>query len=114
MHSEMMRGFGGVPEGTHSTVREVVAVANELGVSAAQVALAWLRYRPAPVIPIIGARKFHQIEDNIRSLEVQLSPAHLDRLEKASAVSMGFPHDFMALDSVRTIVFGGMRDRIKA
>jgi aryl-alcohol dehydrogenase-like predicted oxidoreductase len=114
MHSEMMKGFGSVDESSHPTVREVVAVGKELGVSAAQVALAWLRYRLVPVIPIIGARKVAQIEDNIRSLEVKLSPEQLQRLEKASAVSLGFPHDFMAMDSVRAIVYGGMRDQIKA
>jgi len=47
-------------------VREVVAAGKELGVSAAQVALAWLRYRLVAVIPIIGARKLAQIEDYIR------------------------------------------------
>jgi aryl-alcohol dehydrogenase-like predicted oxidoreductase len=114
MHSEMMKGFGGIEESAHVTVREIVAVSKDLGVSAAQVALAWLRYRPVPVIPIIGARKLAQIEDNIRSLDVKLSPEHLDRLDKASAVSMGFPHDFMSLDPVKAIVFGGMRDRIAA
>ena len=114
MHSEMMKGFGAVEESAHATVREIVAVGKELGVSAAQVALAWLRYRPVPVIPIIGARKLTQIEDNIRSVDVKLSPEQLERLDKASAVSMGFPHDFMALDPVKAIVFGGMRDRIKA
>ena len=40
--------------------------------------------------------------------------AAIERLDKASVVSMGFPHDFMALDPVKSIVFGGMRDRIKA
>lgn len=114
MHTEMMQGFGSVEESIHTTVREVIAVGRELGVSAAQVALAWLRYCPVPVIPIIGARKLAQIEDNIRSLEVQLSPEQLARLDKATAVSLGFPHDFLALDPVRAITFGGMRDRIKA
>ena len=114
MHSEMMKGFGTVEESTHATVREIVAVGEELGVSAAQVALAWLRTRPVPVIPIIGARKLAQIEDNIRSLDVKFSSEQLQRLDKASAVSMGFPHDFMALEPVKAIVFGGMRDRIKA
>lgn len=114
MHSEMMKGFGSVEESTHATVREIVAVGKELGVSAAQVALAWLRSRPVPVIPIIGARKLSQLEDNIRSLAVTLSPAQLQRLDKATAVSGGFPHDFMALEPVRAIVFGGLRDRIKA
>jgi len=114
MHSPMMKGFGSADESTHAVVQEVVAIGKELGISAAQVALAWLRYRPVAVIPIIGARKLAQIEDNIRSVEVILSPAQLDRLEKATAVSMGFPHDFMALDPVRDIVSGGMWDRIKA
>jgi aryl-alcohol dehydrogenase-like predicted oxidoreductase len=113
MHSEMMKGFGTVEESTHATVREVVAVGKELGVSAAQVALAWLRTRPVPVIPIIGARKLDQIEDNLCSLDVKLSSEQLQRLDKISAVSMGFPHEFMELEPVKAIVFGGMRDRIK-
>jgi aryl-alcohol dehydrogenase-like predicted oxidoreductase len=114
MHSEMMKGFDSVEESTHAIVREIVAVSEELGVSAAQVALAWLRYRPVPVIPIIGARKVAQIEDNIRSLDVTLSPAQLQRLDKATAVSMGFPQNFMAMEPVKAMVFGGLRDRIKA
>jgi aryl-alcohol dehydrogenase-like predicted oxidoreductase len=114
MHSEMMKGFGSGEESVDDTVREVVAVGRELGVSAAQVALAWLRCRPVPVIPIIGARKLAQIEDNIRSVDVQLSPEQLERLDKATAVSLGFPHNFFALEPVRAIIFGGLRDRIKA
>jgi len=113
MHSEMGKAFGGVPETSHAAVREIVAVGKELGVSAAQVALAWLRYRPLPVIPIVGARKLAQIEDNIRSLQVTLSPEQLQRLDKTSAISLGFPHDFLAMAPVRAILYGGMRDRIK-
>jgi hypothetical protein len=47
-------------------------------------------------------------------LEVNLSPEQLQRLDKASAISLGFPHDFLTLDPVKAIVFGGLRDRIKA
>ena len=113
LHSEMGKVFGSVVENTHATVREVVAVGKDLGVSAAQVALAWLRQRPIPVIPIVGARKLSQFEDNLNSVDSQLSAAQLDRLDKASAVSLGFPNDFLALEPVRMIAFGGMRDRIK-
>src|SRR4030088_924166 len=45
MHSHQMRGFGSVEESAHTTVREIVAVGKELGVSAAQVGLARLGYR---------------------------------------------------------------------
>jgi aryl-alcohol dehydrogenase-like predicted oxidoreductase len=114
MHGEMAKAFGGVSESSYATVREIVAIGKELGVPAAQVALAWLRYRSVPVIPIIGARKLAQIEDNIHSLDVPLSPEQLQRLDHASAISLGFPHDFLALGPVKAVVFGGVRDRIKA
>lgn len=114
MHHEMMKGFGLGIDGSHATVREVVAVAQEIGTSAAQVALAWLRYRPVPVIPIIGARKLAQFEDNLRSLEIALSPGQLQRLDRASAIPLGFPHDFMSNPAVQSILYGGLRDRIKA
>ena len=114
MHGEMAKAFGGVSESSYATVREIVAIGKELGVPAAQVALAWLRYRSVPVIPIIGARKLAQIEDNIHSLDVPLSPEQLQRLDHASAISLGFPHDFLALGPVKAVVFGGLRDRIKA
>jgi aryl-alcohol dehydrogenase-like predicted oxidoreductase len=114
MHIQSGNGFSSMEETTQASVREVIAVGKELGVSAAQVALAWLRYRPVPVIPIIGARKLAQIEDNIRSFDVKISPEQLQRLDNASAVPFGFPQNYLAMDSVRTVVYGGMRDRIRA
>ena len=113
MHSPMMKAFGSIDEAAQTVVRETMAVGKELGVSAAQVALAWLRTRPAAVIPIIGARKMSQFQDNLASLAVTFSPDQLARLDRVSAVPKGFPHDFLALESVKGIVFGGLRDRIK-
>jgi aryl-alcohol dehydrogenase-like predicted oxidoreductase len=92
--------------------KEVQAVARECSRSAAQVALAWLRQRPVPVIPIIGARKLEQVKDNLGSVEVKLDQPHLDRLDDVSRVELGFPHDFYKKDMVRTIAYGGMRDLI--
>ena len=45
---------------------------------------------------------------------MKLSPEQLARLDKASAVSMGFPHDFLNLAPAKAIIYGGLRDRIKA
>jgi aryl-alcohol dehydrogenase-like predicted oxidoreductase len=95
-----------------AVVREVQAVAHECGRSPAQIALAWLRHRSVPVIPIIGARRLAQLKDNLGSIEVKLDQPHLDRLEEVSRVELGFPHDFYKKEMVRTIVFGGMRDLI--
>jgi aryl-alcohol dehydrogenase-like predicted oxidoreductase len=77
------------------------------------VALAWLRHRAVPVIPIVGARKLPQLEDNLRSLEIAFSPEQLRRLDDVSAVAMGFPHDLLS-GVIRNSVFGGMRDQIMA
>ena len=114
MDSEMMKGFGSGTEVVHAAVREVAAVAKQLGASAAQVALAWLRTRPVPVIPIIGARRMAQLTDNMGSVALTLSTDQIARLDRATAVPLGFPHDFLSLDPVKAIVFGGFRDRIKA
>jgi len=108
-----MKGWVSVDETGLRTVREVLAIAKEVGATAAQVALAWLFRRSVPVIPIIGARKLTQLEDNLKSLETSLSPDQLRRLDEVSAVPMGFPHSLLEEGMSRTITFGGMRDRIR-
>jgi diketogulonate reductase-like aldo/keto reductase len=76
------------------------------------VALAWLRQQPAVVIPIIGARTPAQLKDNLGSLDVTLEEPQLKRLDGASRIEMGFPHDFFASDMVRGYTYGGMYERI--
>src|SRR2546429_9231928 len=91
-------------------VAAVKAIADEVGRSMAQVALAWLRYRPVPVIPIVGARKLSQLEDNLASYDLSLSDDQLKTLDEASRVELGFPHEFYTRDLVRGMIYGGMRD----
>jgi len=82
-------------------------VAQELGRSPSQVALAWLRQRKEnAVIPILGARRLAQIQDNLACLDLQLSEEHLARLDRVSAISLGFPHDFLATPMVHQLVHG--------
>ena len=115
MNSPMMKGFGSDEQATtEAVVRETVAVAKEHGVSAAQIALAWLRTRSADVIPIVGASKLTQFEDNLRSLDVTLTPEQIQRLDRVSAIPLGFPHDFYTLEPVKGMIYGGTRDRIRA
>src|SRR4029077_11699334 len=90
--------------------REVVAMAQESGHSPAQVALAWLRQRTTPVIPIIGARKLAQVKDNLACAGLKLDQAIVARLDAVSRIEMGFPHDFFAAERVRSTSSGGMRD----
>ena len=112
MNSETMKTF--MPEQQRATrvVAAVKIVSEQTGCSMAQVALAWLRHRPVPVIPIIGARKLTQLQDNLASLDLELSAEHLKSLEEASRVELGFPQDLYAIKAVGAIRYGGMRDRI--
>jgi aryl-alcohol dehydrogenase-like predicted oxidoreductase len=74
---------------------EVVAVAKELGASASQVALSWLQTRSPTMIPILGASKLHQLQDNMGCIDVELSAEQQSRLEAVSAIELGFPYDFI-------------------
>lgn len=105
-----MRQFSPAEERSARIVAAVKKVADEVGRSTAQVALAWLQHRTVPVIPIIGARKLSQLEDNLASFELKLSEAQVKTLDEASRIELGFPHDFYARDMVRTFVYGGTRD----
>ena len=70
--------------------------------------------RAAPVIPIIGARKLSQLQDNVASFDLILSPDQLKTLDEASRIELGFPYDIYAKEMVRTILYGGLRDQILA
>jgi aryl-alcohol dehydrogenase-like predicted oxidoreductase len=112
--SAMAKAFQRTGERIDRIVAAVKKVGQEVNRSPAQVALAWLRYRDIPVIPIVGARRLSQLEDNLASLELELTPDQVSLLDQASAIEMGFPHDFYENEMVRTIAYGGLRDKILA
>jgi aryl-alcohol dehydrogenase-like predicted oxidoreductase len=114
MSSDMMKQFLPEESRTARIVAAVKGVADQAGRSMAQVALAWLRTRPVPVIPILGARKLSQLQDNLASLDLSLSAEQVKALDEASQIELGFPHDFFAKEMVCTLVYGGMRDQIAA
>ncbi len=86
----------------------VLEIAREIGKSPAQVALNWLRNRPNAVIPIIGARKLSQLQDNLACVDFNLTGEQLQRLDNISAISLGFPHELLASQFVRDILLGGV------
>jgi aryl-alcohol dehydrogenase-like predicted oxidoreductase len=83
-------------------------VAKEIGKTPSQVALAWTMLNSAVAAPIVGARTLAQLEDNLGALEVKLTGEPRARLEAASAVELGFPHDFLARPLTRSVAFGGI------
>jgi aryl-alcohol dehydrogenase-like predicted oxidoreductase len=110
--SDMMKSRLPDRERTKRPVGALNQVSKQLGRSEAQVALAWLRHRDVPVIPIIGARKISQLQDNLASLTITLGREQLTILDDASRIELGFPHDLYHVDLVRMLVYGGLRDRI--
>ncbi len=73
----------------------VVAVAKEIGCTAAQVAVAWTLRNPSVCSPVIGVRTPAQLEDNLGALDVEISEDQLARLNEVSAVPPVFPIDVL-------------------
>ena len=92
---DSQRRLAEVDPGRLAIARAVADVADGLGLSSSVVALAWLRAHSG-VIPILGARTAQQLADNLTCLDVDLPSEALARLDQASHVALGFPHDFLA------------------
>lgn len=82
---------GGPTEDQYRVIEAVVAVAGELGTTPAAVALAWLRARPGTVVPILGARRLGQLEQNLAGLDITLDDDHARRLDDVSVPELGYP-----------------------
>lgn len=93
--------------------REVMAVADAIGATPAQVALRWTMQQPLSSIPIAGATKLQQLQDNLGVLDVCLGEEHMARLNAVSAIDLGFPGNFYKEDGVRLANFGGFYDRVE-
>ncbi|MES1160886.1 MAG: aldo/keto reductase, partial [Bacteroidota bacterium] len=61
------------------------------GASVAQLALAWLLHQPVVTSVIIGANKMEQLEDNLKSVDVQFTTEELQQLEEISKLSPEYP-----------------------
>ncbi len=72
-------------EAGFAVVDELVDIANELGVDAATVALAWVAGRPGITAPIASASRPEQIEALMAAAELKLSRSDAARLKKVSA-----------------------------
>ncbi|MFH8901148.1 aldo/keto reductase [Streptomyces coeruleorubidus] len=63
---------------------EIAAVAADLGATPTQVALAWLLHRSPVVLPIPGTASIEHLEENLAAAELELTPAHRDRLDRVA------------------------------
>jgi aryl-alcohol dehydrogenase-like predicted oxidoreductase len=89
----------------------VTEVARDIGRSASQVALAWLRQKNT--LPILGARTLEQLKDNLVSIKFDLSEEQIAKLDTVSAITPGFPGNFLARPFVVDRLYAGARDKIR-
>jgi len=69
-------------ESDRAIVDAVGTIANERGVSRAQVALAWLHSKPVVTAPLVGANSTSQIDDAIASVDIKLTGDEISALER--------------------------------
>jgi aryl-alcohol dehydrogenase-like predicted oxidoreductase len=79
-------------EKLYDTVDALVDIGSAHGVSAAQVALAWLLGRPAVTSLIIGARTSEQFADNLAAADLTLTADERERLDRVSAPVLLYPY----------------------
>jgi len=89
----MPRFREGALDANLSVVELVKSVAAQQGATAAQVALAWLRYRAEALgvasAPIPGTRRAARVDENAASLQVVLTPEQIDALNVAADTVSG-------------------------
>ena len=95
-----------ISEKNLAIAREVETVAREIGRTPSQVALTWVRQQKGVMIPILGVRTLEQTLDNLGCLDFELKEEHQERLSRISAIEMGFPYDFLAMDMAKKAVYG--------
>jgi aryl-alcohol dehydrogenase-like predicted oxidoreductase len=95
---------------TSERIKTIAAVllelADETAHTPSQIAINWVRQRPFPMIPILGARSAAQLRDNLGSLDFELTAEQIERLNAASPIDLGFPHSFLSSTHVRGLIFG--------
>ena len=69
----------------------LIEVGKQYGVSAAQIALAWVRLQPGVTSTIIGAKNVDQLNDNVNSTAIELSADDLARINEVSALTKEYP-----------------------
>jgi aryl-alcohol dehydrogenase-like predicted oxidoreductase len=98
---------GKVTEAKLGIAEAVQSVANDLGRTPSQVALAWTLLDPAVTSTIMGARTSEQLEDNLGALGMVLDAGHRQLLDDVSRIPKGFPHDFLGSEMLAKALSAG-------
>lgn len=85
-------GLVGVPsQADYDIIEALAAVAADVGVSSASVALAWVRSQPGVSSTLVGARRVDQLLANLDSIDLVMSAEQIKTLDDASSPKLNFP-----------------------
>jgi aryl-alcohol dehydrogenase-like predicted oxidoreductase len=85
-----------ITEQQYKVATTVQSVANDLGATPSQVAIAWTRTRSHHIHPIIGARRLDQLLDNLGAVQIDLPGDAAAQLEVPTEIDLGFPTTFIS------------------
>ncbi len=85
----------------------LVELANTMGCTPSQLALAWLLQRPAgTVIPILGARTLAQFKDNLGCVDIALNTTQIEALDALAPPPVSYPASLFKTDFYRQLMHG--------
>jgi aryl-alcohol dehydrogenase-like predicted oxidoreductase len=85
----------------------LVELAETMGCTPSQLALAWLLHRPeGTVIPILGARKLEQFKDNMGCLNIELNDTQIEVLDALAPPPVTYPASLFNTDFYRMMMHG--------
>jgi aryl-alcohol dehydrogenase-like predicted oxidoreductase len=106
-------GSNRLNENSQLITKQVMAVAEKLGADAANVALKWIMQQPLSAIPIVGATKVEQLEQNLKTIDVVIPEEDMKHLDEISAIDLGFPMKFFKEEAVQMNTYGSFYDKIE-
>ena len=84
-------------ERAYNVLDVLYVMAEQKNVSVAQLALAWLLHQPSVTSIIIGATKLHQLQDNLKSIDVVFTTDELKELDTVSQLTKEYPGNVIEL-----------------
>lgn len=103
-------GMNKLDDKSFDVIDAVVAIAEKIGATPAQVALNWVCQQQEITSPIIGARTLAQLDDNVQCLDLKIDAEYLQQLTDLTRPVLSFPSAFIkysaAFRSGRTVVNG--------
>ncbi len=84
-------------ERAYNVLDVLTPMAEQKQVSISQLALAWLLHQPVVSSIIIGATKLHQLQDNLKSVDVIFTTEELNQLNEVSKLPIEYPANVLEI-----------------